>query len=544
MDVPISGAARDERRDAQLRIRVRPEGVFLVVTAPEGDGKPINRPLVERAMSQKEIIEVDWSAVHKALEGMTGEPVLVAPRHTNLDRDASVSVDLSQDLMEAYVNIHPALGGQKVSSAQVFEALRAAGVTEGIDPAAVETAVAEQHTGGRFLVARGRPPVNGQDGSIAYLFETRGIAARPLELEDGRVDYYNLNAVQTASAGQVLAVRTAPTAGSPGATVTGRPLGAKSGRDVRLPKGKNTDVNPVNPDELVAIVSGQVLLQAGKVSVLPVYEVRGDVDFGTGNIDFVGAVTVQGSVASGFTVRATGNVEVRGSVEAASILAGGDVIIHRGVQGGDRGRLSGRNIQAKFIQNCRVEATGDVLVDEALMYADVSAQGRVEVRGSKGRIVGGFVRAVQSVSARVIGSKLGTRTEIQVGVNPDIRAEFEQLTRDLGARERQLEEVAKGVRVLKEAATGGRPLPGGDPERVGKLLAALSQLSEEVETMRTRREELDTIVNGGGPGLIKALDTVHPGVRVTIGPISLNIQDESAKALFYLESGEIRMGSA
>lgn len=544
MDVPGNEAGLDERRDAQVRVQLKPEGVFLIVTTPEGDDRPVSRPLVERAMAQKEIIDVDWSAVHKAIEGKNGEPVLVAPRHPNLDRDATLTVDLSQDLMEAYVNIRPALGGKKVSTGQILEALRAVSVTEGIDSAAVEAAVTEQHTGGRFLVARGRPPVNGQDGRIDYRFETRGLAARPLELEDGRVDYYNLNAVQTASSGQVLAVRIAPTAGLPGLTVTGRPLGAKSGRDVRLPKGKNTDANPANPDELVAVLTGQVLFQAGKVNVLPVYEVRGDVDFGTGNIDFVGTVTIQGSVASGFVVRASGNVEVRGSVEAASILAGGDVIIHRGVQGGDRGRLTGRNIQAKFIQNCRVEATGDVLIDEALMYADVSSQGRVEVRGSKGRIVGGLVRAVQEVNARVIGSKLGTRTEIMVGVNPDIRAEFDQVNKDLAARERQLEEVVKGVKVLKEATAAGRPIPGGDSERVGKLLAVLSQLSEEVETLRSRRYELDAIVNGSGPGLIKATETIHPGVRITIGPISQNIQDESAKALFYLEGGEIRMGSA
>lgn len=465
-------------------------------------------------------------------------------REESLDRDAEVAVEISPDQMEAFLTVKPALGGKKLSAAQIHEALKAAGVVEGVKSEVVEAAVATQNVGGRVLIASGRAPVNGNDGYVDYRFSVQGPDLRPLELENGRVDFRNLQTVQTATAGQVLAVRVPPTSGIPGVTVTGRPLPAKAGRDVRLPKGKNTDASPDNPDELVALITGQVVMLGGKVSVLPVYEVRGDVDFSTGNVDFVGNVVVQGSVTSGFTVKALGNVEVRGSVEAATIIADGDIIIHRGVQGGDRGRLSGRNVQAKFIQNCRVQATGDVVVDEALMYAEVEAEGRVEARGSKGRIVGGVTRAVGGVSARVLGSKLGTHTEIMVGVSPEVRSELDRLNQELVTRERQLDEVVKSIRLLKEAVASGRPLPGGDSERLSKLAQAMNQLADAVDRLRTRKEELEVILNSSGSGTVRANDTAFPGVRITIGPVSMLVQDEAAKALFYLEGGEIRMGSA
>ncbi len=501
-------------------------------------------PAAERALAQKEIIDIDWAAVHTALEGKSGTPVLVAPRHPSLDRDAAVEVEVDQDEMEAYLIIRPALGGRKLTVAQLEQALQAAGVVEGVKREVLEAAVVAQDTGGRFLVATGRPPVNGNDGYIDYRFSVTGPTPRPLELEDGRVDYYTLQTVQNVNAGQVLAVRVPPTNGLPGITVRGRPLGAKAGRDVRLPKGKNTDANPEYPDELIAVIAGQVTMIGGKVNVLPVYEVRGDVDFSTGNIDFQGGVVVHGSVTSGFVIKATGNVDVGGSVEAATILTDGDVTVRRGVQGGDRGRLVGKNIQAKFIQNCRVEAAGDVIVDEALMYADVYSQGKVEARGSKGRIVGGVVRAVREVSARVIGSKLGTHTEIMVGISPEVRAELERVSQELTQRQRQLDEVVKSIRLIQEALAAGRPVPGSDGERLGRLVAAMNQLNEAVERLRYRREDLEVLVNNAGVGLVRATETVFPGVKITIGPLTTLVQDEIAKALFYLEGGEIRIGSA
>jgi uncharacterized protein (DUF342 family) len=522
---------------------MRPDGVFLLVTPPEGDGRPATMAQAERALAGKGIVEVDWAALRTAVETADGVPVLVAPRRPALDRDATVQVEIAPDAMEAYLVIQPALGGKQLTLSLVEEALQSAGVVEGVKREVLEATVAGQAVAGRFAVASGRQAVNGNDGYIDYRFSLKGSPARPLELEDGRVDYYNLNTVQNVSAHQVLAVRVPPSEGLPGVTVTGRPLPAKAGRDVRLPVGKNTTPGE-NPDELVATINGQVVVAGGKVSVLPVYEVGQDVDFSTGNIEFVGSVVVQGSVTSGFTVKATGHIEVRGSVEAATILAEGDVVILRGVQGGDRGRIVGRNVQARFVQNCRVEAAGDVVVEEALMYADVEAQGKVEARGSRGRIVGGTVRAVKEVSARVIGSKLGTRTEVMVGVNPEVRAELERVTQELAERERQLNEVVKSLRLLKEAVASGKTRPGGDGERLPKLAAAMNQLNEAVDRLRYRREELTVLVNAAGAGIVRATDTVFPGVRISIGSLSLLVQDETAKALFYVSEGEIRTGSA
>lgn len=61
---------------------------------------------------------------------------------------------------------------------------------------------------------------------------------------------------------------------------------------------------------LYSEIDGQVMYIDGKLSVFSTYEVPADVDNSTGNINFVGNLSVRGNVLSGFVVEVGGNVEV------------------------------------------------------------------------------------------------------------------------------------------------------------------------------------------------------------------------------------------
>ncbi len=56
-------------------------------------------------------------------------------------------------------------------------------------------------------------------------------------------------------------------------------------------------------------------------------------DFSTGNIDFEGDVRVLKGIRDIFEVRATGNIEVGGLIEASTIDAGGSVFAKGGMAG-------------------------------------------------------------------------------------------------------------------------------------------------------------------------------------------------------------------
>ena len=57
------------------------------------------------------------------------------------------------------------------------------------------------------------------------------------------------------------------------------------------------------------------------------------VNVGTGNINYEGAVLVNGDVTESMQVIAKGDVTINGFVESAVIRAGGDIIITEGAMG-------------------------------------------------------------------------------------------------------------------------------------------------------------------------------------------------------------------
>src|SRR5690606_15317621 len=121
------------------------------------------------------------------------------------------------------------------------------------------------------------------------------------------------------------------------------------------------------------------------------YVVPGDVDFSTGNIDFIGSVKVMGSVRNGFSVKAAGNVEIMGRLEGGFINTGGNIVVKEGIVGQGKGNIkAGGSVYARFLENAQVEARKDVLVGDSIMHSTVRAGGKIVVNGKKGKIVGGL----------------------------------------------------------------------------------------------------------------------------------------------------------
>ncbi|MDI3280800.1 MAG: FapA family protein [Bacillota bacterium] len=525
-----------------IEITVREDGVYASIPVAWVD--KVDLSMLYRELARRKITDVDGRAIRQLLEARDGLPVKIAELNPSEVRDAQAVVTVSDDGLAAYLEIVPALGGKPLTREAVEAALAEAGVTYGINWSQVEVALQQQEFPHRYVVAAGKPPVDGKDAYLEYRFSLDKKASRPVELEDGRVDFYNLQLVQNVQKGDVLAVKIPPQAGIPGMTVRGQPIPPKPGKDIKLPRGKNVEVSE-DETQLIAGTAGQVVVSNGKIHVLPIYEVHGDVDFTTGNIDFVGSVVVQGNVHSGFTVRAQGNIEVRGSVEAANLFAGGDVVLLRGMQGGDRGQIvAGKNVVARFLEHAIVQAGEEVLVEEAILYSQVQAGRKIDVRGKRGRIVGGLLRAGELVRAKVIGSKLATKTEIEVGIQPEHREELNKLNASLAEKERQLDQLNKALNTLKNALAAGKIFSEEETARMQKILKTHAFLRDEIVELRKRKEQLDALLSSDPRGRVQASEVMYPGVKVTIGHTTHLVKDELAKVMFYLADGEIREGTA
>ncbi|MBE3598848.1 MAG: DUF342 domain-containing protein [Limnochordaceae bacterium] len=267
---------------------------------------------------------------------------------------ASVTVQVSQDLMQAHLiiqrspgvryrlddvapTLHLRLEGRPaeeeppppVTLAEVEEALRKASVRFGIDGQAIQRALAEP-PGEPVLVAQGEPAVEPVDGKVELKFEERSRASVNLQAE--RIDLFDRGAITWVEPETVLAVITLPQEGRPGTNVLGRTVPVRRAKAASIKAGKGCRASE-DGTRIVATQAGRPQLSGSVISVVPVYEVQGNVDVATGHVRFAGDVHVRGDVMENLEVTAGGEVRVGGLVSYAKILAGGGVSVGRSIIG-------------------------------------------------------------------------------------------------------------------------------------------------------------------------------------------------------------------
>ena len=179
-------------------------------------------------------------------------------------------------------------------------------------------------------------------------------------------------------------------------------------------------------------MSGHVVLDIdNKVVVSNVLQIDGDIDTSTGDITYDGNVIIKGNVNTGYRVDATGNIEIDGVVEGATIIAGGDIVLRRGIQGMNKGYLkAGGNLMTKFIENASVVVRGKI-ESGSILHSDVISKSEITVRGRKGLLVGGSVRANVLIEAQSIGSNMGSNTKVSVGIDAEVQDKIRKLTEEL-----------------------------------------------------------------------------------------------------------------
>ena len=109
--------------------------------------------------------------------------------------------------------------------------LRHRGVKQGINNERVKEVIEKEMYDQDVLVAEGKPAVDGQDGKFQFYFR-RELKRRPKVLENGAVDYKNMDLFETVKKDQLLAEYEPPTRGEFGFDITGQFLSPKKGKEL------------------------------------------------------------------------------------------------------------------------------------------------------------------------------------------------------------------------------------------------------------------------------------------------------------------------
>ena len=454
-------------------------------------------------------------------------------------KDETVNFVVTENKLEAYGQFVPPVGGHCMIAEELLQALKERQILWGIDEALVHALTAqgsEKDYALWYRLASGRPSVPGRDGALNLLVDPNK-KPKPALLEDGSVDFKQLDPLEQVQKGRVLARLTPPTEGTAGMDVYGREIPAKAGKARRLPKGKNTAVTE-DGTCLIALSDGKVDLEGGRINVRTTFYHTGSIDTATGNIRFQGDIVIQEHVLSGFEVTASGGIEVRGQVEGALLIAGGNIVLSSGIRGMGRGLLkSGGDILCRFMENATAEAQGSITA-ESVMHSHVRCGNDFIVSGRHGVILGGYAAAAHRILAVSAGSPGAAATCLEVGCDPLLQKEYQALRGRVKALEEEMQKYRPLLHLLRQLKFQGR-LPQEKDAVQDKLERHDAQCGQEIEQAKARMEVLQDIFTGVDQGMISILKTVYPGVQIKIGNASYTLDQPVQYVSFIKEKGNI-----
>lgn len=425
-------------------------------------------------------------------------------------------ITVSEDSMQAFLFLQPKPDGESYEREELKEHLREAGVVSGFHESNLAAMAKKKVYGREVLVAEGAPPVQGTPGHYEYEIETDDYTKHPRIREDGSVDYQSMNLLQNVQEGQVLAVYHAAEQGTDGEDVRGKRLRAELCRELPALRGRGIALKEdAELPTYIAQTEGKLIFRDDQIEICNVHEIKGDVDILIGKVEFFGDVVIDGNVAAGTVIRAGKSLTISGTVESADIYAGGDIILRRGVQGNEKGRIRSRgNVYADFLEHCTVEARGNVMANYFL-NAEVSAQGEVTATGKRGMILGGYVHGFQGIKAMCVGSDKEVKTVLHAGCeqkvydqNVENRKEEAEIMQKLELIEDRAEMLRKQLTIRSKDQTLIR--------ECNELLKERERLTERAKQLQSEKQALQKMMEEGRQSAIRVEDKLYAGSVISV----------------------------
>ncbi len=526
-------------KNGYFELIIQEHGTFLRLIPPVDGGEKINAAEVASYLNQEKITGFDIRMINATILKMSDKPVdILVTSGKIIPASESLKVETSDDKMMVTGRFYPpSTDGKLLDKNGIITDLAMAGVKAGVDEKAIEDFLTNREYCKDYVLARGIEPVQGKDAEITYHFNTE-TSLKPKVNEDGTVDFHNLDNIARVSAGDVLATLTKEDLGHPGINVCGEVIRPREVKRLKLKYGHNIRITE-DKLQLITEVSGHASLVDDKVFVSNIYEVQ-DVDASTGDINYDGNVLVKGNVRSGYTIIAKGNIEVNGVIEGAVLKAEGDILLKRGIQGMGKADVECEgNLIAKFIENAKVVAGGFIQTD-SIMHSRVSAKGEIEISGKKGFVTGGVVRSAKMISAKHIGSPMGTDTVLEVGVDPVMKERYQILQNEIRESEKILNTSKPVLSAFGKKMGLGEKFSKDQLQKLQELQKTVSENELKIISNVKEMEEIEGLIRAETNACIKAQGFVYPGVKIVISDASLYVRENLTFCRFVREKGEIK----
>lgn len=441
------------------------------------------------------------------------------------EQPSRIAVVVSSNKMNASVQCAD-LGEEPLTREEVVQALEREGIAvkqeviERVDEF-VRLAKTGELPEGRFRVAKGKQPVEGKDEEFEWdpAYEQHVQDWR----SDSAVNYYNFDAIITVKQDTTIGTVHPLVPSESGEDVCGKEI-----PPVLEPQRIELDANIRRSSEdgtqIIAAISGRMVIETYSLVLLEVLIVPGDVDFETCDVDSEVDVDVKGSVLDRFEVKSVKSITVGGTVEAAQVHAAENVIVCGGIMGRLKGLVSaGGEIVARFGHEANLRAEGDIKIHNQISNCRVQTE--QQFLAEHGAVIGGHLFAKEGALIGTAGSDGYVLTQIIIGLHPGVLREVAEMDVVLERKRRVLNRMRAQIRAL---GVDEKRLTPEQQEEYANLHIESGALEFETGEKEERRDELLQQARSEQTPKLQVSQIIYPGVVISIGWHALAIAHELA----------------
>lgn len=383
----------------------------------------------------------------------------------------------------------------------------------------LERALDKGEVCGPVRVAKGSPARDGRDAYLQWSDQLQKIFSN-----QGPPSSHGLPSRQIHK-NRTIATVVPARPGDPGIDVFGEQLPAKAGHSLEVVAGQNVAVSDDGERTYVATENGLVRWDGKNLSVESQLTIPGNLDYSIGDVEFCGSLRVEGDVLDGFDVNVGKDLEITGTVSAATVRAGGDLAVRGGVAGKKEAILEAHGkIDAKYLSGCKIDARGSVRVHRGIMHSEVGTSR--SVRAPTGKLLGGRVVAGKTIDIGMVGSSMEIATAVIVGIDHEVYYRLRRLNRTLESIQRQMDRVERQLEELWGSESVGSQMTADRHDEYGELVRYLEDLDAEYDRRSNQFEATAGNLEVDHSQVIRIRETLSPGVRVRIGQYECRIHRE------------------
>lgn len=388
------------------------------------------------------------------------------------------------------------------------------------------------------VIAEGTPPVHGKNAELQPVDFTKKQEEK--KEDNKKINFRDVMVIPNVTKGELIGEKIPATPGTDGINVLGQAIPAKPGRDFVLRKGKNTVIS-ADGLQIFADIDGQVSVDKKTIHVYPVYEVKGDLDMKTGNIDFVGNVIIKGNVPNGFEIKAKGDIHVFGTVESAFLNAEGSIFVNAGIVGQGSGKVYAQNdLHTTFINQANIEVEGDLHVSQSILHSNILAGGSIYCNEGKGNIVGGNISAGKYIFVNECGNMMHTLTNIFIGENQKIIERKKWLENEISKLNEEMTKLNKLKSLFEMKEKSGNALPPKEKIMKLRVLNTLQDMECRIQEYSEELEDLNKDSNKE-VGFLQVKNHLYENTTISFGKYSRKITNHFQYVKVVFENSEIKI---